>query len=46
MSKTKHSKHFKLDAVQYHRKNPGFSQIEHDAKNPSIGINTLSQWEG
>lgn len=42
--KKQHSKHFKLDAVQYRKEHPDLSQVK-CARNLGIGISTLSRWE-
>ena len=39
-----HTKQFKLDAVNYRKEHPDFTQVE-CAKNLGIGTSTLSMWE-
>lgn len=40
----KHSKQFKLDAVNYRKEHPDLTQVE-CAKNLGIGVSTLARWE-
>lgn len=42
--KTQHTKQFKLDAVNYRKEHPDFTQVE-CAKNLGIGVSTLARWE-
>lgn len=39
-----HNKPFKLDAINYRREHPDFTQSE-CAKNLGIGVSTLARWE-
>lgn len=40
----RHTKQFKLNAVNYHKEHPDLTQTE-AAKNLGIGISTLARWE-
>ena len=42
--KTQHTKQFKLDAVNYRKEHPDFTQVE-CAKNLGLGVSTLARWE-
>ena len=39
-----HSKHFKLDAINYRNEHPDLTQVE-CAKNLGMGVSTLAKWE-
>lgn len=40
----KHSRQFKLDAVNYRKEHPDLTQVE-CARNLGIGVSTLARWE-
>lgn len=42
--KTHHTKQFKLDAINYRKEHPDFTQVE-CAKKLGIGVSTLARWE-
>ena len=44
MPRKQHTKQFKLDAINYRKEHPDFTQLQ-CAKNLGIGIRTLARWE-
>lgn len=44
MPRKQHTKQFKLDAINYRKEHPDFTQLQ-CAKNMDIGISTLARWE-
>ena len=44
MPRKQHTKQFKLDAINYRKEHPDFTQLQ-CAKNLGIGISTLTRWE-
>ena len=44
MPRKQHTKQFKLDAINYRKEHPDFTQLQ-CAKNLGIGISTLARWE-
>ena len=44
MPRKQHTKQFKLDAINYRKEHPDFTQLQ-CSKNLGIGISTLARWE-
>ena len=44
MPRKQHTKQFKLDAINYRKEHPDFTQLQ-CAKNLGIGISTPARWE-